>query len=82
MRRKIDPVDAAIGAQIREARRNKRLRVEDIIDKLDVYRSTYFYYETGEVSLTMSRFIEICSILGLDYIQVMENAKNAVYGNK
>lgn len=72
-----DPFVISIGQQLKQARINKSLKVEDIIKdkKVGVTRSVYFYYESGDVEMPMSRFVYLCDKLGLDYTQVMTKAR-------
>ncbi|MBQ0112297.1 MAG: helix-turn-helix transcriptional regulator [Bacteroidales bacterium] len=75
MRKEFDPFDIAVGSIIKDARKSKNLRAQDMANYLGIYKSTYFYIEAGKVGLSLSRLIKICTYLGIDYVDVMERAR-------
>lgn len=70
-----DKVDVNIGNQFKQQRTIKHYSMQYMADRLGIPKSSYYYYECGRSSMAMSMFVKSCEILGLDYVQVVENAK-------
>lgn len=65
--------DKLIGTAIRSARKRKKMNQESLAQLLGVDRSTISKYETGDNPIDMSTFMQICDVLGMDYVQVLED---------
>jgi len=65
-----------IGKQLRNRRKNRRLSAQFLADALGCSKSTYTYYERGISSITIENLIKACDLLGLNWIEVVYNAKN------
>ena len=72
---KIDPIDQAIGAQLRQRRKQKHIPVDTLRQLIGVSPSVYYDYEKGFIGLTISKLITLCDYLGLNYDEVIQNAK-------
>lgn len=71
---------AAIGRQIKEARVMKRISLDTLTDMIGGLKtkSTLKRYEDGKSRIEMDTLKTICDRLGLDYISVIEEARNGL----
>lgn len=75
-------IDVAIGLQIKKTRQAKKLTLQNMADYLGISKSNYYYYEQGNIGMTMTTLFKICEKLELNYIDVLENAKKVAYDCK
>jgi len=64
-----------IGSQLKNARIQKNYSCQHMADYLKCAKSTYFYYEDGDYSISIESLIKACTHLGLDWVEVVNNAK-------
>ena len=65
--------DQLIGKALRSARKRKRMSQDTLAQLLGIDRRTISKYETGDNPIDMSTFMQICDVMGLDAIQVLED---------
>lgn len=65
-------LNESIGDEIRFARLRKRMTQEQLSNKTGIARSTIARYESGQIEMSMPVFIELCSAIGVDYIEVLK----------
>jgi transcriptional regulator with XRE-family HTH domain len=65
-----------IGDMIREKRIAKGYTLDDIADKIGVTRKTVQRYETGERKIKISTLMELSEMLGFNYYEFIDQAKN------
>lgn len=68
----------AIGKQLKERRMERRLSMQNVADACFLTKPMYYHYESGKIPMTISTFILICEYLGLNYILVVEKARDMV----
>jgi transcriptional regulator with XRE-family HTH domain len=56
-----------IGAQIREARKNRQMTQQDLADKLGVTRHQVAKYESGRKNMTIETIQRISDVLGISF---------------
>lgn len=78
---KYDIIDIYIGRQLKQARKQKHLTLEQVGNYINVKKNTYYYYEQGRTSLPISTLTKICDYLGLNVATVIDDSVKAVYGN-
>ena len=61
-----------VANQIKSLRRGKGLSQKDIADHLSITAQQVTNYELGKSSLTIERFVEICGILAVNPIVLLE----------
>ena len=69
---------SAIGKQLKARRMERGLSMQNVADACFISKPMYFHYESGKISMTISTFILICEYLGLNYILVVEKARDMV----
>lgn len=74
-------VDEYIGSKIKEVRESKRYSVIEMANLVNVSRQAYYHYEDGKISIPIDRCKFICTYLGIDYIDLMQNALNYTIDN-
>ena len=60
---------------MRIARESKNVSCQRMADLLKCAKSTYSTYERGMFSISIENLIKACDFLGLDWIEVVNNAK-------
>ena len=68
-------IDFYIAEQIKERRNELGYSMNEMGEALGVQKSTYFYYESGQTSMDVYTIITICERLGLNWNEVIENAR-------
>lgn len=64
-----------IGEQLRNKRKERHLSAQVMADLLGCSKSTYTYYERGITSIAIDDLIKACDYLGLNWIDVVYNAR-------
>lgn len=59
--------------KIRETRKAKGLNQSDMALKLGVTQTMYSNYENGKSEMTLTKFLNVVEILGLDILKFQEN---------
>lgn len=77
-----DPVDVFIGLQLKQGRKAKHLSLEQVGEHLGIKKNSYFYYENGRTSISMSDLIKLCQYLNIDINKLMNEAVQHVERNK
>lgn len=59
--------EKTVGEIIREARKSAGMTQEEVAEKLGISRSVIAKYETGAISPTIDRLIEIMDAIGIQF---------------
>lgn len=73
-----DILKKQIGAAIQELREARSLTRLEMACKLDLHLSTYQSWERGRHLIPLSRFIDVCEVLGVRASDMLETALRAV----
>lgn len=69
-------INKRIGSQLRKARKEKGLSLEQVADLMGVKsRNTISIMELGTKHITVEELVNYCEVLGISWIEVLENAK-------
>lgn len=77
--RKNELFDIALGGVLKEYRLKNKYSLQKIADYLGVTRQMVFYYEKGNSPLTVTQLMKICSVYGINYIDVLKEAQKQIY---
>lgn len=76
-----DMLDFLIGQQLKAKRISKGYSLEEVGKVLKTSKVTIYNYEEGIYSIRYKALMDLCGFLGLDYIEVLENARKEYYGH-
>ena len=65
-----------IGMRIKEARKNKGLTQEQLVEKMGVSIAYLSKVETGKIHINLERLSEICGILGVTEGDILNGVSN------
>ncbi|MBQ6591378.1 MAG: helix-turn-helix transcriptional regulator [Solobacterium sp.] len=67
-----EKLNAAIGASLKNARKQRRMTQEQVADAVGISRSVLTRYELGSIELSMPMFVAICEAIGVNYAEILE----------
>lgn len=68
-----------IGRQISRARDRHGMTLDRLQGECGITKRTLIRYESGEASMQITKFIDICHILTLDPVDVLDRAMQAAH---
>lgn len=71
-----DILDERVGAELRKARNQAGLTLDEMSVRLNKKPTTISEYERGIISMTLPTFMEFCRICGVDPVQIIAKAKS------
>lgn len=71
--------DHYIGRQIRAARNRHGMSLDRLQHECGTAKRTLIRYESGEMSMQITKFLDICHILTLDPADVLDRAIQAAH---
>lgn len=73
----MDNMNAKIGSVLRKHRKQKRMSMQEVADRLHVTKTAVHYWESGKRSIYADQMLDFCDVIGLDpqqlVIEVMED---------
>lgn len=80
MKRMINAVDAAIGRELRDIRKQRRITQQELAERLGCTKSLVSFYESGKASISVPQFVKICDIYQVDYSELLKKVRVFIYG--
>lgn len=68
-------VDVFVGSVFKSKRTKLKYSVRYMADRLGVSSTSYYYYESGKMSMNLETFIKCCEILNIDPNDLFEKSK-------
>lgn len=71
-----------VGYNIRQLRKSKRLRQEELAEKINVSDATVSSWETGRTEPSIDKIREICAVLHCNMTDIVEDGVSRFYATK
>ena len=71
-------VDVFVGSVFKDQRTKLKYSVRYMAERLGVSSTSYYYYESGKMSMGLNTFIKTCEILGIDPDELFERSKRYI----
>jgi transcriptional regulator with XRE-family HTH domain len=68
----MDELNAKIGAVLRKYRKQRKMSMQDVADKLNVTKTAVHYWESGKRSIYADQMLDYCDVIGLDPQQIIK----------
>lgn len=80
MKRMINAIDVAIGRELHDIRKQRRMTLQEVADRLHCTRALISMYEKGKTSISVPQLVKMCDIYQVEYTEVLEKVRSFIYG--
>jgi len=71
-----------IGTELRKLRRSRDKTLEQVANAVGLKKTTIGAYEKGRISIPIDNLDDICTFLGVDYIDFLKQVQNKLNEEK
>lgn len=68
----MDELNAKIGAVLRKYRKQRKMSMQEVADKLNVTKTAVHYWESGKRSIYADQMLDYCDVIDLDPQQIIK----------
>lgn len=68
----MDELNAKIGDVLRKYRKQRKMSMQEVADKLNVTKTAVHYWESGKRSIYADQMLDYCDVIGLDPQQIIK----------
>ena len=65
MNKEVKDIDLTISYKLRSLRKDKKITLKEVAEKIDTSKPLIFYYETGKMRIPISTLYEILKLLNV-----------------
>ena len=82
MRKEYDKVDVSLGNELRNIRKQKRMTLQYVADRIGCTKGLISFYESGHTAVSIPQLIKLCDVYNVSYADVLNAVRKIVYSKK
>ena len=82
MKKEYDKIDVAIGNELKRIRKEKRMTMQYVADRIGCTKGLISFYESGHTAVSIPQLIKMCDVYNVTYGDVLNAVKRIVYSKK